>query len=824
MVKFLTLELDGKFDTGFKAKLEIRPDLNSRPQTVVKAQLPANVELLNIYRQWQRHYSELEGFFKALKDNYPEQITNSSQQELAFQNCQEKAKLFEHSLNIWLNNSPEFEPIKTAILRSGNNFRLWLQTDNIWLQRLPWEKWQILQNTSADIAIIVSEYDTLARQLKNHEKIRILAILGYATDLKSLEEDRKILDDIAGKAGAEIIWEKAPTPHELNQLLRQETWNILFFSGHSASTEDGQDCEIQLTQTHKLKIADFRFSLGEATKNGLKLAIFNSCDGIGLAQQLSREKGMALPHLIFMREKLPDPISPKFLQYFLTAFTNNKSLYAAVHEAQKNLHDDWEKDYPCASWLPVVCPNPTEEPPAWNNLCNSTQKKQNWQRFFLTLGLGLAVTTAVVGGREMGILEPLELTTYDRMMQLRTKEPPDERLFIITIDQKDWDYQDQMGMKRPLIPGSDRKRSLSGEALSQLLSKLQPYQPSVIALDILRPIAATEDYPALGNQLQNTRNFLAICRFNNYQQQDGVAAPPELPKNQVGFSNVVFDRDTAADASVNKVRRYLYQAKLDDKSPCLSPASLPSKSQISCNFQDYAPSFSLLIAKRYLESQNRDFDCHKLDRGILEINIGDTRISDWLQSANGPYKTQKTETQSGRQVMLNYRRMADNDIEAITKIAPKKSLRQVLDPSFNPESVREKIVLIGVTEPGIDDFLTPFSRNSSAVIPGVYLHAHAVSQVLDTMLGKRTSIAFWNPVQEGFWVLGWSLIGGILAGRFLRVKSILIAGAIAIITLGGIGWILFNYGGLWVPLIPPAIALVTTTGIFFFLRPYFLKF
>jgi len=60
--------------------------------------------------------------------------------------------------------------------------------------------------------------------------------------------------------------------------------------------------------------------------------------------------------------------------------------------------------------------------------------------------------------------------------------------------------------------------------------------------------------------------------------------------------------------------------------------------------------------------------------------------------------------------MLAYRRIADNGIDAIIKIAPKKSLRQVLDPRFNSESVREKIVLIGVTEPGIDDFLTPFSR------------------------------------------------------------------------------------------------------------------
>lgn len=820
MAKFLTLELDGKFDTGFKAKLEIRPDLNSRPQTVIKAQLPANLDLLNLYQQWQRNYSELEGFFKALKDSYPEQLTNSYQQSLAFKECQENANLFEEKLNDWLNNSPEFDPIKTAILRSGNNFCLWFQTDNTWLQRFPWEKWQILQNTGADMAIIVSEYETLSRQVENHQKIRILAILGYANDLNSLEADRQILDEIAGKAGAEIIWLEAPSPQKLNQLLRQETWNILFFSGHSTSTEDGQKCEIQLTKTHKIEITDFRFSLREATKNGLKIAIFNSCDGIGLAQQLSREKGIALPHLIFMREKLPDPISPKFLQYFLTAFTRNKSLYTAVREAQKNLHDDWEKDYPCASWLPVVCPNPTEEPPTWNNLSDSTQKSGNWRRFSLTLGLSLAVAMTVVGVRETGILEPLELNTYDRMMQLKPKDKPDERLLIITIDKKDWQYQDQLDMKRPIIPRSDRKRSLAGEALAKLLNKLQPYKPSVIALDILRPIPATEDYLPLANQLQNTANFISICKFNNYPQPDGFPPPPELPKNQSGFSNTVPDETVAG---VPRIRRFLYQAKLDRTSPCLPSDSLTTVDSMSCNFKDYAPSFSLVIAKRYLESQNQDFDCYKLDRGILEINIGINPIGDWLQSNRGPYRTRQSDTQSGRQVMLAYRRIADNGIDAIMKIAPTKSLRQVLDASFNPESVKGKIVLIGVTEPGIDDFLTPFSRDPSEVIPGVYLHAHAVSQILDTMTGKRASIAFGNPVQEAFWVWGWSLVGGLLTWRFLRLKTVLLAGSLALIFLAGIGWILFSYSGLWVPIIPPAIALITTSSIFLFLRSYYLK-
>jgi CHASE2 domain-containing sensor protein len=276
-------------------------------------------------------------------------------------------------------------------------------------------------------------------------------------------------------------------------------------------------------------------------------------------------------------------------------------------------------------------------------------------------------------------------------------------------------------------------------------------------------------------------------------------------------------------AGVPRIRRFLYQAKLDRTSPCLPPDSLAKVDSMSCNFKDYAPSFSLLIAKRYLESQNQDFDCNKLERGILEINIGDTHLGDWLQSNRGPYRTSQSDTRSGRQVMLAYRRIADNGIDAIIKIAPKKSLRQVLDPRFNPKSVREKIVLIGVTEPGIDDFLTPFSRNPSEAIPGVYLHAHAVSQILDTMTGKRASIAFWNPLQETFWVLGWSLVGGLLTWRFLRVKTVLLTVAIAMISLTGIGWLLFSYFGLWVPILPPAIALLTTSGIFFFLRSCYLK-
>ena len=569
MDKLLILELDGSFERGFKVKLEIRQGIHSRSRTRIQGNLPANPELLKLYRQWQRDYSDLESFFRALSHTDPDQVTRLSRDQAKLE-CQKTANLVEQKFNHWLNSSPEFEPIKTAIIRaSGVNSRLWIQTDYVWLQRIPWEKWDVIRDKPLDLAIIASEYDICPSSPKRSSRVKILAVLGVAPDLQSPKEDKKVLDEIAAKTGAEIVWQESPTAQELTRLLRQESWDIFFFSGHSASTEDGKHCEIQLTETEKLEIPDFRFSLREATKKGLQIAIFNSCDGVGLVHQLAAEKGMILPHLIFMREKLPDPIAPKFLRDFMEFFTTGHSLYTSVKEARKILHDDWEKQYPCASWLPIIFPNPTEEIPDWNKLHKRPQMQ--WRSLGVAAAIALSITGLMIGIREVGGFEKIDLQTYDLMMQVRPKEPPDDRFLIITIDQKDKEYQDKMGMKRPLIPGSQKKRSLAGEALSQLLAKIQPYKPSVVALDILRPIAATEDYPPLAKQLKNNSNFLSICKYNNDQQDNGFPPPPELAIERAGFSNLIVDETSD---NIPLIRRLLYQAKLDQTSPCLPAKSL----------------------------------------------------------------------------------------------------------------------------------------------------------------------------------------------------------------------------------------------------------
>jgi CHASE2 domain-containing sensor protein len=800
--KLLILDLDGKFEKGFSAWLEVWQD--GIPLARVQGRLSANPHLLAHYRQWQQRYSSLEAIFRALSDSHTGQITNSSERKNAIAACHDTAALVEQVLNQWLNHDPQFEPIRTQLLDTEKAFRLWIRTNQIWAQRLPWERWDVLQKKQAEVGLLISEYEVAQRQFKVRDRIRILAVLGAATDLKNLDKEQQILNEVAGRAGAEIVWETAPTPQRLNELLRQGKWDIFVFSGHSASTDEGIRCEIQLTQTARLEIPDFRFALREATAQGLRLAIFNSCDGIGLAHQLAAERGMALPHLVFMREKLPDAVAPKFLYHFLDVFTKNQSLYASIHTAQQILHDDWEQDYPSASWLPVVCTNPAEEAPTWHSLSTAITKRQQRRSLLKVLGVGLAIATLTMGVRELGTLEWLELKGYDLLMQQKPQEKTDDRFLIVTIDQQDMAYQDDQGMKRAQIPGSTRKRSLSGKALAILLQKLQPHKPAVIGLDILRPIAAQEDYSPLAQQLTKPKasNVIGIC-----SDSEQIGPLPELPRSQVGFSE--FPIDNSPDNSPGLVRRYTYQARFGEKVACL-----PSSSK-----QDYVPSFGVLIAKSYLASQNKDFNDDQLKRGILELNVVKANVGDLLQQNQGPYKSleNKTEAKSGRQFMLNFRRIADTGTDAIVKIAPPKTLQQVLAPDFNSASVQNKIVLIGVTEPRLDDFVTPFSKAKTETVSGVYVHAHAVSQLLDNLedLENRRPqiILFWALWQEGFWVVVWAIAAGLVTWQVQRLKWLMLSNGLLLVVLGIGGILLFNLAGFWVPLVPTAIAIVLSAGV-----------
>lgn len=81
------------------------------------------------------------------------------------------------------------------------------------------------------------------------------------------------------------------------ETLWSEEWDILFFAGHSYSQGDGDCGYIYINQTEKLAISELKNTLKRAIKKGLQLAIFNSCDGLGLANELQR---LNIPQMIVM--------------------------------------------------------------------------------------------------------------------------------------------------------------------------------------------------------------------------------------------------------------------------------------------------------------------------------------------------------------------------------------------------------------------------------------------------------------------------------------------------------------------------------------------
>jgi CHASE2 domain-containing sensor protein len=160
----------------------------------------------------------------------------------------------------------------------------------------------------------------------------------------------------------------------------------------------------------------------------------------------------------------------------------------------------------------------------------------------------------------------------------------------------------------------------------------------------------------------------------------------------------------------------------------------------------------------------------------------------------------------GFQVLLNHR--------AVDNVAQRVRIAEVLSGKVNPNWVKDRIVLIGVTAPiSADDFSTPYSAGKwpYQTIPGVLVQAQMVSHILSAVLDKRPLLWVWSLWGELCWVWGWSLVGGLIVWRIHRKMYLVLATTTAIGVLYGVCFGLLTQGG-WVPLVPSALALIATCG------------
>jgi len=351
MSEFATLKIvDGDFEQGFRVILRTGTDGNITAAEI-DGWLPPAPEIPKLFKYWQSSYKPV-NFYRALKAP-KNQVTNYSIQEAATQ--------LNDGINGWLNSGDtNFRPIRDQLighLHNNDQIRLIIQTDNVQLWQLPWHLWKV-EDCPIEVHLSASEYKQVKRFFpsKRQAKVRILVILGDSTGINN-EADLKLLE--RELPDAEIVTLRNPKKEALSNSLWEQNFDILFFAGHSS------EGKLYLSQDEYLTIEELKYSLNRCIASGLKLAIFNSCDGLELGRELVN---LQIPATVVMRELLPDQVAVKFLGYFLRAFAEDgKSLSASIRDTRARLLD-LEETYPCASWLPVICHNPSEELPTWKSL------------------------------------------------------------------------------------------------------------------------------------------------------------------------------------------------------------------------------------------------------------------------------------------------------------------------------------------------------------------------------------------------------------------------------------------------------------------------
>ncbi|WP_293335737.1 CHASE2 domain-containing protein [Microcoleus sp. CAWBG58] len=794
----------GSFEQGFEVLLRISTD-DGRLLTEIEGNLLPNPGIEGFYISWQtlfrrlkmpdRQYNQSQRGFDddwEIDDTLPTNRATSDDVEV----CRHLVRDLESRMKKWLQPSADEnwqkirERLAAELANSSDEIRLVIQARNPLLWKLPWHVWDLLELYDIGIGCVLPEYTATSLEnshLKVDKQVRILAVFGDDSNI-NLQPDRDAINDLPG---TDSLFLQQPNSQDFIRTLRQKQgWEIFFFAGHS-QTESATG-RIYISDKESLRLDEFKNGLKEAIANGLKVGIFNSCDGLGLAQELV---GLRIPVAVVMQEAVPDEVAQAFLKEFLSEYAAGKSLYAAVWQAQKRLEDF--QHLPGATWLPMIFQNLTDVPPSWQLLqgTNSGLSEVSAQKFtananrslsnaiiarrgsiktvFVALSVSLIAAFAIIIIRDMGVIEPFQLKVFDSLMRTRPMEPPDPRILIIEVTPKDVNAQ-----IRP--PDEGKSKSLYDSYLARILDKLATLEPRAIGLDIYRDYKIQGKYKSLIDRLRQDDKLITICQVGENASNTGRSPSPDVLQNsqrsdRVGFSDIVVDRDGV-------IRRHLLSLTPPNDlkiSPCQSHLS-----------------FSFLVALRYLHDDGITASETSDERPQFKIN---NVVLQRLKPNAGSYHNIDA---AGSQLLLNYRSSGNN-------IARKISLLEFLNNPVDRNLVKDKIVLIGTSDEAYGDFhSTPYGKMS-----GVVLQAHKISQILSAVGGKtqRPLLKGWPQWQEDIWILTWALAGGLLAWQFRALIAIVLSFPM----LGILYYCSYTLliRGWWVPLLSPSLALILAAGV-----------
>jgi hypothetical protein len=371
MIKRLQIDLGkGNLETGFQSvNIQLYNEYGALEYGALgTCSLPSAKKVSNCYQEWK---SSFQKFYKQFRSSraanklieFPQSDSNVKPSDINSQ-----YKKLKDAINNWLdteNFCVREKELRTK-LNENDEIMVIISTEDDLVWRLPWHLWRFFDHyRNAGVVLSHPEFKKVKSNSNDLRNLKVLAIVDNAfdsdlkhweeikgIDLKSLSGD-EILNELGNKVSEEEILQKISTK------LDEQPWNILFFTGHSSSKTNG-DPQFLIIRDQWLRFNKLENPLRKAIEQGLQLAIFNSCDGLGIARKLLT---LNIPKVIVMREDVPSGVAQEFLKYFLEEFIKNKGkpAFLVVRRATEKLQG-WEEKFPGASLLPVMCSNPATQP------------------------------------------------------------------------------------------------------------------------------------------------------------------------------------------------------------------------------------------------------------------------------------------------------------------------------------------------------------------------------------------------------------------------------------------------------------------------------
>ena len=374
-----------------------------------------------------------------------------------------------------------------------------------------------------------------------------------------------------------------------------------------------------------------------------------------------------------------------------------------------------------------------------------------------------SVAGLVMAAGSLGLFQLMEWATLDQFFRWRPREPIDQRVTIVTIDESDITHIGQWP-----IPDA---------VLAKLIKNLRKHQPKAIGLDLYRDLPVEPGHKVLVEVFKSTPNLIGVEKAVG----SPVPPPPILKQSdRASLADLILDAD-------GKVRRGLISIRTEDGQTKLG--------------------LGTTLALMYLEAEG--ITLKMLNPKQKHLGLGKAVFIPLTGNEGGYVRANA----GGYQILLNYR----GDLDNFDRV----SMKDVLENRVSPNKLRSRVILIGATGASLNDlFFTPYSSRAHASpqrTPGVVIHANITSQILSAALVGRPFIRIWIEPFEWLWILVVSFTSAFGSRLLLGAKpfanrlglkwtvfgiSVLLSGGMLV---GG-SYVLF-LASWWVPVVTPLIAL-----------------